>query len=260
LRQWKLLEFVALKTGALKPCLFFLPKPDTISTKGARMDITAKNIRSNWDQKLLSQHLPQPTKTEKWWDEAQEARELAKDAHEGQFRKGTNEPYFLHLAEVAMIIGGFAEQNLLTPEEYKIAIASAWLHDTVEDCGIELSKINKLFGQEVAEVVDALTKNKKSQLIMDPMTDSLFRIELCGKVASIVKTADRISNLSWTPPESWTSKKIRRYGQEGRHIAATLCGQLPHEVALALELVSDAYLKQFGALGHPAQPPRPIKR
>lgn len=216
------------------------------------MNITADDIMNKWRQKHLASSLPPAALGYEWWTQAAEARELARTAHQGQTRKGTADPYFIHLAEVAMIIGVFAEQGIITVDETRIALAAAWLHDAIEDCGVELAAIDKTFGPQVSNVIDALTKRPQSPEIMDSMQDSLVRIAQSGRVASIVKAADRISNLSWMPPAAWQSKQIRRYGQEGRHIAATLCHHLPHEAALALELVSDAYLKNFGALGSPS--------
>lgn len=215
------------------------------------MEINADTILTNWANKYLAASLPPAPAGREWWTIAGEARDFALAAHHGQTRKGTEEPYFLHLAEVAMIVWGFAERGLMTAGEASLAIAVAWLHDSVEDCGVNRTVIEKQFGPQVARSVDALTKRPKGPAMLDSMGDSLARIALDGRIASLVKIADRISNLSWTPPANWPSRQVRLYGQEGRHIAATLHPHLPREAALALQLVADAYLKRFGSLGGP---------
>jgi hypothetical protein len=59
-----------------------------------------------------------------------EAMKFTRQVHDGQTRKYTNEPYSGHLAEVAGIVSAMTDN----PE----AIATAWLHDTVEDQNIDL--------------------------------------------------------------------------------------------------------------------------
>ena len=75
----------------------------------------------------------------------------AKELHEGQFRK-SGEAYISHPVTVAEIV---AELGLDTD-----SIVAAMLHDTVEDCGtkVNLEMIRRMFGAEVAMLVDGLTK------------------------------------------------------------------------------------------------------
>ncbi len=74
----------------------------------------------------------------------------------GQRRKYTNEPYFVHPAEVARIV---AEVPGSTPE----MVAAAWLHDTVEDTGVTYNDIHMNFGPEVAVLVGWLTDVSKPE-------------------------------------------------------------------------------------------------
>ena len=100
------------------------------------MDITPDAIVKKWQQKYLAASLPPAAIGHAWWTQASEARELARTVHEGQTRKGTSEPYFIHLAEVAMIIGVFAEQGVITAAETRVALAAAWLHDACVSCHV----------------------------------------------------------------------------------------------------------------------------
>lgn len=71
------------------------------------------------------------------------------EAHFGQVRKYTGNPYADHLAEVVGILS--------TVERADSALAVAWLHDCVEDTGISLSDIDREFGTAVAIGVSGLS-------------------------------------------------------------------------------------------------------
>ena len=81
------------------------------------------------------------------------AYRFALDAHQGQVRK-SGEPYIIHPLFVASIL----TKLMIDPP----TIAAAFLHDTVEDCErITLQTISTIFGEEVARLVDGVTKLKK---------------------------------------------------------------------------------------------------
>ena len=74
---------------------------------------------------------------------------VAKQAHEGQFRK-TGEPYIIHPLAVKKILEewGMDEDTVI----------AGVLHDTVEDTSLTLDDIRKEFGESVAFLVDGVTK------------------------------------------------------------------------------------------------------
>jgi (p)ppGpp synthase/HD superfamily hydrolase len=72
----------------------------------------------------------------------------AQDMHEGQYRR-SGEPYFTHPVEVAAIL---TEQRL-----DDATIATALLHDTIEDTKGTYTEIANRFGPDVAELVDGVT-------------------------------------------------------------------------------------------------------
>lgn len=76
---------------------------------------------------------------------------FAMRAHEGQYRRGGLIPYFSHPAAVADIVSRYFPGN----DE---AVAIAFLHDVVEDCGISHDEIAREFGDAVADGVVALSK------------------------------------------------------------------------------------------------------
>lgn len=118
----------------------------------------------------------------------EKAKYFAIGAHTGQVRKYTNEPYIVHPAEVAEIVRSV--------NSTEAQLCAAWLHDTVEDCGINITTIIELFGDEVAEMVLDLTDvskpedgNRAKRKAID-LQHTLF----ASPAAKTVKLADLISN------------------------------------------------------------------
>jgi hypothetical protein len=101
---------------------------------------------------------------------------LAAECHAWQVDKG-GQPYILHPLRVML---------KLDSEEMRIA---AVLHDTVEDCGLELSLIRHRFGANIAEAVEALSPRKGE--------DYMDFIDRCGAndIACAVKMADLKDNM-----------------------------------------------------------------
>jgi len=82
-------------------------------------------------------------------DRLERAFTFGKTAHDGQLR-ASGEPYFTHPVAVA---------NLLIDMRLDVdTVITALLHDTVEDCGVELGTISDQFGSDVAQLVDGVTK------------------------------------------------------------------------------------------------------
>jgi len=126
-------------------------------------------------------------------DEAllRKACEFSKEAHGSQKRE-SGDPYYQHPLEVAGIMS-----------EMKLDLASiitALLHDTVEDTDVSLADIEKLFGTEVAKLVDGVTKLTKIEFQPDHIRQAEnFRKLLVAMSEDIrvllVKLADRMHNM-----------------------------------------------------------------
>lgn len=85
-------------------------------------------------------------------ERARTALRFAERAHRGQQRKGGDEPYILHPITVATLLAASGASEDL--------ICAAYLHDVVEDAGVELEEIAGWFGEEVAGMVAAVTEDK----------------------------------------------------------------------------------------------------
>ena len=120
----------------------------------------------------------------------QRAANYAAVAHLGVVRKYTGEPYFNHVAEVALFVRcvGLSDE----------AIAAAYLHDVVEDTDISNDDIRSEFGDRVADLVEMLTDvsvpsdgNRAFRKTMD--RDHSAKSDFEGKS---IKLADLISNTA----------------------------------------------------------------
>ena len=120
------------------------------------------------------------------------AYEFAENAHAGQVRK-SGEPYFIHPASVASIL---TDLMIDAP-----TIAAGFLHDTVEDCQcVTLETIQKEFGEEVALLVDGVTKLDKLDFTdrEEQKAESLRKMILAMSKdirVVIIKLADRLHNM-----------------------------------------------------------------
>jgi GTP pyrophosphokinase len=126
------------------------------------------------------------------------AFEFAKKAHLYQRRK-SGQPYIVHPLEVAKIVAKLGMDEA--------SIISAFLHDVVEDTDYNLEDIKKEFGEEVASIVDGLTKiknfgykqdDKKSSDINIKEVQTLRKILLASAKdirILIIKLCDRLNNM-----------------------------------------------------------------
>lgn len=120
------------------------------------------------------------------------AMEFAHDAHDGQVRKYTGEPYFQHLAEVAAIVAsadGCREADL----HQDVPLAVAWLHDCVEDRGIQYTELDRRFGIAVAQGVIGLSDLETGNRA-ERKQKSRKRLSLQPGWIQTIKVADMISN------------------------------------------------------------------
>ncbi|MFD9051117.1 RelA/SpoT family protein [Streptomyces zaomyceticus] len=114
---------------------------------------------------------------------------LAESSHRGQFRK-SGEPYITHPLAVTLILAELgAETTTLT---------ASLLHDTVEDTEVTLDQVSREFGDEVAYLVDGVTKVEKIDYgaAAEPETFRKMLVATGNDVRVMsIKLADRLHNM-----------------------------------------------------------------
>ncbi|MBQ0021145.1 MAG: HD domain-containing protein [Bacteroidales bacterium] len=128
--------------------------------------------------------------SEKDMQRLHEAFNLANEAHSQQRRK-SGEPYIIHPIAVALIA---AEEMRLDAN----CVITAFLHDVVEDTDYTLEDIRLRFGDDVAFLVDVVTKKKKEHYDTTKQVDNYRQLlnSLHYDIrALMVKIADRLHNM-----------------------------------------------------------------
>ncbi len=124
-------------------------------------------------------------------DQIKKAYVFAAKAHQGQTRR-SGDPYLVHPMEVAGIL---AKMKLDLP-----SITTALLHDTVEDTVATLEEVEQLFGEEVKDLVDGVTKLSKVHFTTSEERQAEnFRKMIMAMAKDIrviiIKLADRVHNM-----------------------------------------------------------------
>jgi guanosine-3',5'-bis(diphosphate) 3'-pyrophosphohydrolase len=148
------------------------------------------------------------------------AYETGEAAHRGQTRK-TGEPYILHPVAVAQILA-----NMRMDHE---SIAAAILHDTIEDTPLTWDEIRAGFGEEIADLVEGVTKldKMKFRTRMQADAESFRKLMLAMSLdlrVIFIKLADRLHNMRTL--SSMTAVSRRRIARETLDIYAPIADRL----------------------------------
>ena len=145
---------------------------------------------------------------------------FAMKAH-GSQKRASGDPYFSHPLEVAAILTEFKVDDA--------TIATAMLHDTIEDTTVTREQVDKAFGDEIGGLVDGLTKLGKLDFVTKHAEQAENFRKLLLAVADdarvlLVKLADRLHNmrtLQFMPEE-----KRARIAEDTLDIYAPLAGRM----------------------------------
>ena len=176
-------------------------------------------------------------------DKITAAYEIANEAHEG-VKRSSGEPYITHPIAVADILLDFCMDT--------DTICAALLHDVVEDTDVSLDTLRKKFGDDVANLVDGVTKigqvplnNTKEEQQAENIRKILIAMSKDIRVI-IIKLADRLHNMRtimYRPPE-----KQRKKALETMNFYAPIAHRLGMSaVKEEMEDISIKILDPFGA-------------
>ncbi len=168
-----------------------VPIPDTADTE--LNEAYLKSIPDYDDNFKIEMIIQKILKDDKQYDLSKiiSAYEFAAKAHEGQ-KRSSGQPYIIHPLAVAYIL---LELGMDTD-----TICAALLHDVVEDTPSTLDDLKKRFGQDVAMLVDGVTKlskiptNSKEQMQAENVRKILLAMSQDIRVM-IIKLADRLHNI-----------------------------------------------------------------
>lgn len=121
---------------------------------------------------------------------AYQAMMFAREVHAAQRRKYTNNPYTDHLAEVAGIVATVAP-----PDFADMMVSVAWLHDCMEDQGVQHASLLAVFGDVVADGVRWLSDFEEGNRAQRKAM-SRDRLGNAPGWVQTIKCADLISNTS----------------------------------------------------------------
>lgn len=183
----------------------------------------AKHIQTVEEAKaLLWNEIPSPA------PETLEALALSLDAHEGQTRK-SGEPYIVHPILVAAITAKISNDETM--------VQAALLHDVVEDTSFTIEELAVLFGDDVAHMVEGLTKIveiRDGELVASGSDERLINSALSFRkmlVASIkdvrvlvIKLCDRLHNMLTL--EALHREKQKRIAEETLVVYAPIAHRL----------------------------------
>jgi GTP diphosphokinase / guanosine-3',5'-bis(diphosphate) 3'-diphosphatase len=154
----------------------------------------------------------------------------AMKAH-GEQKRASGAPYFSHPLEVAAILTDLKLDDA--------TIAAALLHDTIEDTAATRAEIDEMFGPDIGNLVEGLTKLKKLDLVTKEAKQAENLRKLLLAIADdvrvlLVKLADRLHNMRTLGHMAVDSR--RRIAEETLDIYAPLAGRMGmHEMREELE-------------------------
>lgn len=166
------------------------------------------------------------------------AFKLASEAHEGQ-RRASGDPYLIHPVEVAEIL---TEMKLDSA-----SIAAGLLHDTVEDTLINLEDVQRDFGDEIARLVDGVTKLSKIKFSSkeEKQAENFRKMILAMAVdirVVLIKLADRLHNMRTL--DCLSRQRQQKIATETMEIYAPLANRLGIQwMKVELEDLCLKYLK-----------------
>lgn len=177
----------------------------------------------------------EPLTTKKQMQRIIDGYEFAAEAHKKQKRR-SGEPYIIHPIAVATILAKELEMSDNT-------VIAAFLHDVVEDTDHTIEEIKERFGDDVAKLVDAVTKRKKANYEYSKQVDNYRQILESVHYdvrALLIKLTDRLHNMRTL--DSMSAAKQMKIAGETDYFYAPLANRLGlYHIKTELENLSFRY-------------------
>jgi (p)ppGpp synthase/HD superfamily hydrolase len=138
--------------------------------------------------------------------------------HHNQQRKFCDEPYVYHCLRVGSLVGDYTNDEDL--------VIAGVLHDIVEDTEATLDDVRRWFGNDVANLVDELTNDLKQLRLMGKRNYMFEKFSNLSDGALIVKSLDRLDNLTGLINSTAPFKFIQRYVRETDYVLENLDREL----------------------------------
>lgn len=156
------------------------------------------------------------------------AEQYATRYHEGQYRKETIEPYVVHPRRVVELLKVYGVHD-------KETLATAWLHDTLEDTKLTYGQIKKVFGERVAQGVHFLTRDIDRDVYKQRLLKAPQDVQL-------VKLCDTLDNIRML--EVYTPRGLERKLVDCTTFYIPLAGEIRPEIAEKMR----CYIKRYQRL------------
>jgi (p)ppGpp synthase/HD superfamily hydrolase len=157
----------------------------------------------------------------------EKAMAYATQAHDKQYRKGYGLPYIVHPIEVMKRVAVYGVRD-------SEVIASAVLHDVIEDTYVTHKKLIKEFGQRVADIVSALSRSEKDGSDFVTKYNYLKTFSEKPPEVLVIKVADRFVNV------------FDYFMDEKKHRYASQYALQAHPVYLAIFNKHESFIEMYG--------------
>ena len=122
---------------------------------------------------------------------------FAIEAHQKTNHLYDGKPYSVHLAMVVAYAQKYFDNDYIPEQCQETVINACWLHDTIEDCRLTYNDVKEIAGEEVAEIVYAVS-NEKGKNRKERANEKYYQGIRDTAWATYVKLCDRLANVKYS--------------------------------------------------------------
>lgn len=148
-------------------------------------------------------------------------KEFAIKAHADVNHLYDGKPYSEHLEAVVFYANKYMDSTFIPRPHQETVVNACWLHDVIEDCRLTYNDVKRVAGEEVAEIVYALTNEKGRTRAERAGPGYYFGIRVIT-YAAFVKLCDRLANVAYS--KKTTSRMLGVYRRENEEFLEKLLG------------------------------------